>query len=78
MLGALTGVEGLAAAVDELGEAAAEPGDGDLAFRHEGCEQLRPLALVAAEPPALDYFGAGKLGVHVVLPSMKWRIANSE
>ena len=65
MLGALSGIEALAATVDEFGKAPAEPGDGDLPFRHEGCEQLRPLALVAVEAPGLDQLGAGIFLVHV-------------
>ncbi len=59
MLGTLSGLEALAAMGDELAKAAAEPRDRNLAFRHEGCEQLRPLSLVAIKAPTLNQLGAG-------------------
>ena len=67
MLGALPRLEGPPAALDEFAKAAAEPGDRDLALRHEGREQLRPLALVAVKSPALDQLGAGIFVVRVHL-----------
>jgi hypothetical protein len=65
MLRALSSLEALPAAVDEFTKAAAEPGDRDLALRHEGREQLRPLALIAIESPGLDQFGAGIFVVRI-------------
>ena len=59
MLGALPRLEAPPATIDEFAEAAAEPGDRDLALRHEGRQQLRPLALIAIETPGLDQLGAG-------------------
>src|SRR5262249_12455197 len=65
MLRSLAGVEGLGAAVDEFAEAAAEPGNRNLALGHEGREQLRPPALIAIKPPGLDQLGAGLFVVSV-------------
>src|SRR5437870_6081039 len=59
MLGTLPGLEALAAMGDELAKTAAEPRDRNLALRHEGCEQLRPLSLVAIKAPSLNQLGAG-------------------
>src|SRR5262245_34018700 len=67
MLGTLSGVEALPAAVDEFAIPSAEPGDGNLSLRHEGCEQLRPLALVAIKAPGLDQLGAGVFVIRVHL-----------
>jgi len=61
----LAGVEGLPAAVDEFAEAAAEPGNRNLALGHEGREQLRPSALIAIKPPGLDQLGAGVFVVRI-------------
>src|SRR5260370_337534 len=59
MLGTLSGLEALPAVGAKLAKAAAEPGDRNLALRHEGCEQLRPLSLIAIKAPPLDQLGAG-------------------
>ena len=59
MFRALSGLEALPAAVDEFAKASAEPGDRNLSLRHEGCEQLRPLSLVAIKAPSLNQLGAG-------------------
>src|SRR6266853_1499113 len=70
MLGTLSGLEALPAVGDKLAKAAAEPGDRNLALRHEGCEQLRPLSLIAIKAPGLDQLGAGVFVVciHRALP----------
>jgi hypothetical protein len=68
MFGTLSRVEALPAAVDELTKAAAEPGHGDLSLRHEGCEQLWPLALVAIKTPGLDQIGAGVVVIRIHRP----------
>src|SRR5262252_3937363 len=65
MFGTLSGVEALPAAIDEFAKASAEPGDRNLSLRHEGCEQLRPLALVAIKAPGLDQLGAGVFLVRI-------------
>src|SRR5262245_50411071 len=71
MLGTLPGLEAPPAAVDEFAKAPSEPGHRNLALRHEGCEQLRPLALVAIKTPGLDQLGAGVfvVRIHVTLVS---------
>jgi len=71
MFGTLSGLEAAPAAVDEFAKASAEPGDRNLSLRHEGCEQLRPLALVAIKTPGLDQLGAGVfvVRIHVTLVS---------
>src|SRR5262245_14121329 len=71
MLGTLSGLEAAPAAVDEFAKASAEPGDRNLSLRHEGCEQLRPLALVAIKTPGLDQLVAGVfvVRIHVTLGS---------
>src|SRR6516162_2691603 len=65
MFGTLSGIEALPAAVDEFAKASAEPGDRNLSLRHEGCEQLRPPALVAIKAPGLDQLGAGVFVVRI-------------
>src|SRR6516165_471817 len=65
MFGTLSGVEALPAAVDEFAKASAKPGNRNLSLRHEGCEQLRPLALVAIKAPGLDQLGAGIFVVRI-------------
>src|SRR6516225_6083940 len=65
MFGTLSGVEALPAAVDEFAKASAKPGDRNLTLQHEGCEQLRPLALVAIKAPGLDQPGAGVFVVRI-------------
>src|SRR5215469_14719369 len=67
MFGTLSGVEALPAAVDEFAKTSAEPRDRNLSLRHEGCEQLRPLALVAIKAPGLDQLGAGVFLVRIHL-----------
>src|SRR5215469_4022190 len=65
MFGTLSGVEALTAAVNEFAKASTEPGDRNLALRHERCEQLRPPALVAIKAPGLDQLGAGVFVVRI-------------
>ena len=65
VLGELARPRALAAALDELRIGPAEPGDGDLPLGREDREQVLPLALIAAEAPALDQFGAGLFVVDV-------------
>src|SRR5262249_24695376 len=70
MFRTLSGLEAFAAVGDELSKAAAELGDRNLTLRHEGCEQLRPLSLIAIKAPGLDQIGAGVFVVciHRALP----------
>src|SRR5215510_12978613 len=69
MFGTLSGIEALPAAVDDFANTSAEQGDRNLSLRHEGCEQLRPPALVAIKAPGLDQLGAGVfvVRIHVTL-----------